>query len=68
MPPLNPRDDDFNKLAFVLCLKTFMQIRPLWAHWFLRRSFKYVPFISTCKNHNLYKLESALCQEAFMYI
>jgi hypothetical protein len=46
-----PGDNDFNKLAFVLCLKTFMQIWALWAHWFSRRSFKYVPFISKCKNN-----------------
>jgi hypothetical protein len=55
-PHPTPGDDDFNKLAFVLCLKTFMQIWALWANWFLRRrSLKYVPFTSTCKNHNLYK-------------
>jgi hypothetical protein len=44
-----PEDDDFNKLAFVKYQKTFMQIWALWASWFLRRPFRYVPFIRNYK-------------------
>jgi hypothetical protein len=34
-----------NLCLYYVC--TFMLISALWAHWFLRRSFKYVPFTST---------------------